>query len=45
LAEKIHFLRGVAGIHFAVCHEWGNQFPTFQRHMEALGWTLEEVQQ
>lgn len=32
------------GQKFYVCHQWGNNFPTFQRHVEnVLGWKIEEV--
>jgi hypothetical protein len=36
-------LTSADGIRFVVCNQWGDQFATFQHHIESFGWTLEEV--
>jgi hypothetical protein len=41
--DKDKVLTSADGIRFVVCHQWGTQFPNFQRHLEAFGWTLKEV--
>lgn len=42
--DKDKILKTKDGIEFAVCHQWGNQFPKFQEYVrKRFGWTLEEV--
>jgi len=42
--DKDKILKTKDGVEFAVCHQWGNQFPKFQEHVKKrFGWTLEEV--
>jgi hypothetical protein len=43
--DEDKILKSADGIRFAVCNQWGDQFPAFQRHVETLGWWLEEIQQ
>lgn len=42
--DKDKILKAKDGVEFAVCHQWGNQFPKFQEHVrKRFGWSLEEV--
>jgi hypothetical protein len=36
-------LTSADGVQFAVCNQWGIQFPQFQKHIRNFGWTLTEV--
>lgn len=39
--EEKDILTSADGVRFAVCNQWGNQFPIFQRHVaQNFGWTL-----
>lgn len=42
--EPENILKSADEIVFAVSHQWGNQFPAFQKHVKnTLNWDIEEI--